>query len=163
LIQRYPQGTLTKVAAVYDTPFWRSNGLTGAVLDTGGPVSASFDDSPPSGSPGVLFGFVGGDNARSYNAMSPSARQSAVINQFTTWFGSQAANPVAYFDTNWSAEVWTRGCPVGIRRWARCSPTAPRSGSRWAGSTGPGPRRRRTGTGTWTAPFARASALPPRP
>jgi len=114
LIQRYPQGTLTKVAAVYDTPFWRANGLTGAVLDTGGPVSASFDDSPPSGSPGVLFGFVGGDNARSYNAMSASARQSAVIDQCTTWFGAQAANPTAYFDTNWSDEVWTRGCPVGI-------------------------------------------------
>jgi monoamine oxidase len=52
LMQRYPQGTLTKVAAVYDTPFWRSSGLTGAVLDTGGPVSASFDDSPPERLPG---------------------------------------------------------------------------------------------------------------
>lgn len=114
LIQRYPQGTLTKVAAVYPTPFWRANGLTGTVLDTGGPVNASFDDSPPGGSPGVLFGFVGGDNARSYNALSPSGRQSAVINQFVTWFGPQAANPTAYFDTIWSEEVWTRGCPVGI-------------------------------------------------
>ena len=37
-----------------------------------------------------------------------------MINQFTSRFGSQAASPVAYFDTNWSAEVWTRGCPVGI-------------------------------------------------
>jgi monoamine oxidase len=114
LIQRYPQGTLTKVAAVYPTAFWRDAGLTGTVLDTGGPVNASFDDSPPEGSPGVLFGFVGGDNARSYNAMSPSDRQSAVINQFVTWFGSRAASPTAYFDTNWSDEVWTRGCPVGI-------------------------------------------------
>ncbi len=105
LVQRYPQGTLTKVAAVYPTPFWRDNGLTGAVLDTGGPVSASFDDSPPSGSPGVLFGFVGGDNARSYNAMSASDRQAAVINPYTSWFGSQAANPTAYFDTNWADEV----------------------------------------------------------
>jgi monoamine oxidase len=114
LIQRYPQGTLTKVAAVYPTPFWRDSGLTGTVLDTGGPVNASFDDSPPEGSPGVLFGFVGGDNARTYNAMSPSGRQSAVIDQLVTWFGSQAANPTAYFDTNWSEEIWTRGCPVGI-------------------------------------------------
>jgi monoamine oxidase len=114
LVQRYPQGTLTKVAAVYSTPFWRANGLTGQVLDTGGPVSASFDDSPPDGSLGVLFGFVGGDNARSYNAMSPSARQSAVLNQYATWMGSEALNPQAYFDTIWSEEVWTRGCPVGI-------------------------------------------------
>jgi monoamine oxidase len=114
LIQRYPQGTLTKVAAVYPTPFWRAAGFTGTALDTGGPVNASFDDSPPDGSLGVLFGFVGGDNARSYNAMSPSARQSAVLNQYATWFGAQALNPTAYFDTNWSDEVWTRGCPVGL-------------------------------------------------
>ncbi len=114
LVQRYPQGTLTKVAAVYPTPFWRANGLTGQTLDTGGPVSAAFDDSPPDGSLGVLFGFVGGNNARSYNAMSPSARQSAVLNQYATWFGSQALSPLAYFDTIWSQEVWTRGCPVGI-------------------------------------------------
>jgi monoamine oxidase len=121
LTQRYPQGTLTKVAAVYDKPFWRDAGLTGQILDTGGPVSATFDDSPPDGSPGVLFGFVGGDNARAYNAMSPAARQSAVIDQYVGWFSSQssalgaaARNPRAFFDTNWSAEVWTRGCPVGI-------------------------------------------------
>jgi monoamine oxidase len=121
LTQRYPQGTLTKVAAMYDRPFWRDAGLTGQILDTGGPVSATFDDSPPDGSPGVLFGFVGGDNARSYNAMSPAARQSAVLNQFVSWFSSQSAALGAearkargYFDTNWSAEVWTRGCPVGI-------------------------------------------------
>jgi monoamine oxidase len=121
LTQRYPQGTLTKVAAMYDTPFWRDAGLTGQVLDTGGPVSASFDDSPPDGSPGVLFGFVGGDNARSFNVMSPAARQNAVLQQFVSWFSSQSAALGAaakqargYFDTNWSAEVWTRGCPVGI-------------------------------------------------
>jgi monoamine oxidase len=114
LIQRYPQGTLTKVAAVYPGPFWRAGGLTGTVLDTGGPVNASFDDSPPEGAPGVLFGFVGGDNARGYNALSPAARQSLVVNQFVSWFVSEAANPIALFDTNWSDEVWTRGCPVGI-------------------------------------------------
>ena len=69
---------------------WRSNaaGLTGQVLDTGGPVSASFDDSPPDASLGVPFGFVGGNNARSYDAMSPSERQSAVLNQYETWMGS---------------------------------------------------------------------------
>jgi monoamine oxidase len=114
LTQRYGQGTLTKVAAVYKRPFWRDEGLTGTALDTAGPVSASFDDSPPDGSPGVVFGFVGGDYARQYNRMSPSQRSSAVINQFAKFFGNQAKSPVAYFDTSWSSEQWTRGCPVGI-------------------------------------------------
>jgi monoamine oxidase len=114
LTQRYGQGTLTKVAAVYDTPFWRAQGLNGTAVDTGGPVSATFDDSPPDGSAGVVFGFVGGDNARSYAAMSPSARRQAVLNQYANFFGPQALNARAFFETSWSAEQWTRGCPVGI-------------------------------------------------
>jgi monoamine oxidase len=28
--------------------------------------------------------------------------------------GAEARKARGYFDTNWSAEVWTRGCPVGI-------------------------------------------------
>jgi monoamine oxidase len=113
-MQRYGQGTLTKVAAVYNRPFWRDAGLTGTALDTGSPVSATFDDSPPSGSPGVVFGFVGGDNARQYNALSPTQRSSAVLSQFATFFGPQAKNPISFFETSWSGEQWTRGCPVGI-------------------------------------------------
>jgi monoamine oxidase len=114
LTQRFGQGTMTKVAAVYKSPFWRAAGLSGSAVTTDGPVTATFDDSPPSGSPGVIFGFVGGDFARSYNAMTPAARKSAVLNQFVTFFGSQAANAVDFFETSWSGEQWTRGCPVGI-------------------------------------------------
>jgi monoamine oxidase len=62
----------------------------------------------------VLFGFVGGDNARSYNTMSFAARRSAVLNQYAGWFGPEAMNAINFFDTNWSDEMWTRGCPVGI-------------------------------------------------
>jgi monoamine oxidase len=119
LMQRYGQGTLTKVAAIYDTPFWRAGGFNGTAVDTGGPLSATFDDSPPdateSSGPGVIFGFVGGDNARSYNSMSRSARQTAVLSQLQNYFQSvQALKPNAYFETSWSGEGWTRGCPVGI-------------------------------------------------
>ncbi len=118
LMQRYGQGTLTKVAAVYDRPFWRDAGLTGTTVDTGFPVSATFDDSPPFASssqgPGVIFGFVGGDNARAYAAMSASDRQAAVLKQYATYFGARALNPTAFFETPWSGEQWTRGCPVGI-------------------------------------------------
>ena len=114
LTQRYGQGTLTKVAAMYDRPFWRDAGLTGQVITTGGPVSATFDDSPPGGAPGVVFGFAGGDNARSYAALSPAGRRNAVLNQFAAFSGSKALKPRQFFETTWSGEQWTRGCPVGI-------------------------------------------------
>ncbi len=114
LTQRYGQGTLTKVAAVYDRPFWREQGLNGTAISSSGPVTTTFDDSPPGGDPGIVFGFVGGDDARSYAAASPAARRAAVLAQFATFFGPRARSPRAYFETSWSGEQWTRGCPVGI-------------------------------------------------
>jgi monoamine oxidase len=114
LTQRFGQGTMTKVAAVYKSPFWRDAGLSGMAVTTDGPVTATFDDSPQSGTPGVIFGFVGGDWARQYNAMSPAARKAAVLTQFVTFFGSQASGAIDFFETSWSGEQWTRGCPVGI-------------------------------------------------
>ena len=114
LTQRFGQGTLTKVAAVYDRPFWREEGLTGQAFSTSGPVSATFDDSPPGGSPGVVFGFVGGDDARRYATMTPGARRHAVLAQYADFFGARALRPRAFFETAWSSEQWTRGCPVGI-------------------------------------------------
>jgi monoamine oxidase len=114
LTQRLPQGTLIKVAAVYNRAFWRDAGLTGTAVSTDGYVNATFDDSPQSGSPGVVFGFVGGDNARVFSRLSPADRRSAVLNQFVQFFGGQASNPIDYIESNWSAERWTRGCPVAI-------------------------------------------------
>ncbi len=114
LTQRYGQGTLTKVAAVYDRPFWRDKGLTGQAVATGFPVSVAFDDSPPGGRPGVVFGFVGGDNARRYAELSGGDRRAAVLSQLAAFFGPEARHPRSFFETSWSQQQWTRGCPVGI-------------------------------------------------
>jgi monoamine oxidase len=114
LTQRYGQGTLTKVAAVYDRPFWRAKGLTGSAVATGFPISVAFDDSPPGGHPGVVFGFVGGDNARRYAGLEAADRRAAVLSQLETFFGPEAIRPRSFFETSWSEQQWTRGCPVGI-------------------------------------------------
>jgi monoamine oxidase len=114
LTQRMPQGTLIKVAAVYDKPFWREDGLNGTALSLNGPVNATFDDSPPDGKPGVVFGFVGGDAARGFTRMTPAERRAAVIRNFKQFFGPKAGRPREYFETNWTREQWTRGCPVAV-------------------------------------------------
>ena len=49
---------------------------------------------PPSGSPGVLFGFVGGDQARKFAKLSTGrARREAVLGNFVTYFGDEARKP----------------------------------------------------------------------
>jgi monoamine oxidase len=114
LTQRLGQGTLTKVTVVYDTPFWRAKGLSGTATSADGLVAATFDDSPESGRPGVLLGFIGGDSARVYEGMSPAAGRAAVLDELAALFGPEASSPTAYHDTRWTNERYTRGCPVAI-------------------------------------------------
>jgi monoamine oxidase len=114
LTQRLPQGTLIKATAVYDSPFWRDAGLNGSVVSYEGPANTTFDDSPPGGAKGVVFGFIGGNEARSFAAMSKADRRAAVLRNFRKYFGPKASHPREYFETNWSEKTWTRGCPVAI-------------------------------------------------
>jgi monoamine oxidase len=114
LTQRMPIGSLIKTIAVYDKPFWREQGLNGQVTSDQGPVKAMFDASPESGSPGVLLGFVDGDDARPLTDKSPGERASAVLQSYARYFGSAALKPRKYLDAPWGREIYTRGCPVGI-------------------------------------------------
>jgi monoamine oxidase len=113
LIQRMPHGTLVKAEAVYDRPFWREQGLSGQAVSDTGPARTTFDNSPPDGRPGVLFGFIGGHDAREWMQLSPGARRSAVLENFATYFGERARHPRLYIEENSAAEErWIRGCPT---------------------------------------------------
>jgi monoamine oxidase len=113
LLRRMVPGHLMKLEAVYDTPFWRAQGLSGQAVSDGTPVGITFDNSPPDGSPGLLFGFIGGDQARAMAKLSPTARRDAVLANFATYFGEEARRAVSTFEMDWTREAWTRGCPVG--------------------------------------------------
>jgi monoamine oxidase len=112
LIQRMPAGTLIKAEAIYPTPFWRQGGLTGQAVSDTGPARTTFDNSPPDGSPGILFGFIGGEDARTWWQRPLEQRRAAVLDNFATYFGAQARNPVDYVEDNAASEEWIRGCPT---------------------------------------------------
>jgi monoamine oxidase len=113
LTQRMPQGSVIKYEAVYPKPFWRDLGLNGYANSDRAPVSLTYDNSPPSGTPGVLLGFVESAEARRLGRMPTAARRRAVIGAFERLFGSRAAQPSKLFEQNWSNEPWTRGCYTG--------------------------------------------------
>jgi len=114
LLQRYPQGWLIKCEAVYDTAFWREDGLSGQAVGDTGPATSTFDTSPPGGKPGVLIGFVGGDQARDWGPRVRARRRRGVLESFARYFGERALHPRSYLEMDWATEVWTRGCPVGF-------------------------------------------------
>jgi monoamine oxidase len=112
LTQRMAHGALTKCAAVYPEPFWREQGLSGQAVSDRGPVSTTFDNSPPDGSPGVLLGFIAGAEAIRHARRSEADRRRLVLESFESLFGPDAAQPGIYLETAWAEEEWSRGGPV---------------------------------------------------
>ncbi len=110
--QRMPPGSMVKTTAVYERPFWRDDGLSGEGVNEQGPVVATFDNSPPEGSPGVLVGFVGGRDAREFAKLGKSERRQAALGCFEALFGPKARAAEQYIEQDWSAEQWSGGGPV---------------------------------------------------
>ena len=107
-------GTLTKVFAVYDEPFWRRDGLSGETLSDQGLASMTFDLSESADGPGLLVGFVGGRDAVTYAGMGASERRAAVLDGYRRLFGERALRPEAWTDRQWSEQRWISGGPVAF-------------------------------------------------
>ena len=112
LTQQMPQGLTTKCHAIYDAPFWRASRLSGEAVSARGPVGVIYDNSPPDGSPGVLVGFVTGDEARAVADLRAEDREAIVLDCFVRFFGERARTPTRFIEQSWEREEWTRGCPT---------------------------------------------------
>jgi len=132
-------GRLIKCLALYETPFWREDGLSGEAVTDAGPVTLTFDSSPRDGSAGVLLGFVGGPEAVTAAALAPEERRAAVLACFERLFGPRATRPLRYAEQDWAAEEWSGGGPTsnfGPGGWTRCGPALrePTGNVHWAGT-----------------------------
>jgi monoamine oxidase len=139
LTQRVPAGSVIKFNVAYDRPFWRDDGLTGQANSETGPVKVVFDNSPPSGTPGVLLAFLEGAHARTLGRVPADDRRAAVLANLVEYFGPRASEPVDFVELDWSAEEWTRGCygahfPTGV--WTQYGPAlrTPIGRLHWAGA-----------------------------
>jgi monoamine oxidase len=110
LTQRTPMGSVIKCNAIYDEPFWRAEGLSGQATGDGDGARVVFDNSPPDGKPGILLGFLEGDEARRLGRAGPELRRRAVLDSFVRYFGPKAANLVDFVELDWQAEPWSGGC-----------------------------------------------------
>jgi monoamine oxidase len=113
LLVRYTPGDMIKAQLIYDRPWWRDKGLSGQIVVDSGPIGASYDNTPPSGAPGVILGFIGGRQAVRYRALSEADRRRALIDELAATLGDEARSPTDFFEMDWTAEAWTRGCPTG--------------------------------------------------
>ncbi|MGH9285126.1 MAG: flavin monoamine oxidase family protein, partial [Acidimicrobiales bacterium] len=91
-----------KCAVAYTTPFWRAAGWSGSAYSHAGPLYEVHDACGPGGAPAALWGLVAGDPV--LRAMAPGERVQLVLAQLERLFGPGAADPVEYFERDWSAD-----------------------------------------------------------
>jgi monoamine oxidase len=113
LTQRVPMGSVIKVHAIYEEPFWREEGLSGFVVSDRGPVTIVYDNSPEDGSPGVLVGFIEGEQARSWARRNRADRRAGVLACLADYFGERAGRPRELLERSWADEEYSGGCFAG--------------------------------------------------
>lgn len=94
-----------KLIAVYDSPFWRDEGLSGHARSACGPMVEIHDASMPGGS-AALFGFVGVP-AHLRRTLSDEALRAKCLAQLVRLFGGQAAAPKAQLFKDWACDPFT--------------------------------------------------------
>jgi len=94
-----------KVTAVYETPFWRTQGLSGDGMSRLGPLGEIHDASPEDESQGALFGFVAWPAQQRKDAGDQLIPY--VIKQLQQLFGPQAASPLEVQVQDWATQTCT--------------------------------------------------------
>jgi monoamine oxidase len=110
LIHKMPAGTEVKTVAIYDEPFWRNDGVTGATVATDDLIEVTLDTTQPGHGQGVVGTYSAGPRARALWASGERERRATLLHMLSTRLGPKAAHPVEVLELNWSEERWTRGC-----------------------------------------------------
>jgi monoamine oxidase len=113
LIHQVPAGTEVKMVAVYDEPFWRHDGISGATVATDDDIEITLDTCQPNHSQGVVAGYAAGPRARSLAALGQAERRDVFVQMLMRRLGPRASSPVEVLEQNWVQEEWTRGCSMG--------------------------------------------------
>lgn len=112
--QRAPMGSTIKLHVVYPEAFWRKKGMSGMVISEDDDVSLTVDNSPPSGKPGILGGFLEGQEARKWAGKSDEELKKLLVETYVKFFGPEAASPIAFYKADWGNEPWSRGCFTSV-------------------------------------------------
>jgi putrescine oxidase len=97
-------GQVIKVHATYETPFWRDAGLSGTAFSPYEVVHEAYDNTNHDEPRGTLVGFVSDLQADAVLALSAERRKEVILSSLSAYFGTQAASPLTYFESDWTSE-----------------------------------------------------------
>ena len=105
--------TAVKCIAVYESAFWRGAGLSGLAFSQVGPLIEVHDSCTADGSTAALWGFL--SPSHDVRDLGVEDRTHAVFDQLGRLFGPEAADPVRYFERDWSDDPYTNDVVVWLR------------------------------------------------
>jgi len=126
LARRMVHGQVVKLAALFASPFWREEGLSGWAA-TDGPIRAILDASPPDGGAGVLSAFAVARDAVELSTLPAARRRELLERTLVELFGPRA-RPELIVEHDWLRDPWsqgghggggTPGAWTGLGRWMR--------------------------------------------
>jgi len=109
LHQHLSMGFVIKVHAVYETPFWREDGLSGTAFSPYELVHEAYDNTNFEDPRGTLVGFVSDEDADGVFTLSAEERKTRILTSLSHYYGDKALSPVVYYESDWGSEEWTRG------------------------------------------------------
>ena len=127
--QHQSLGLVIKVHAVYDTPFWREDGLSGTGFGSSEIVQEVYDNTNHQDSRGTLVGFVSDAKADAMFELDEQERRAKILESIAHYLGPKATEPVVYYESDWGSEEWTRGAYAasfdlgGLHRYGKDSRT----------------------------------------
>ena len=107
--QHQSLGLVIKVHAVYSTPFWREDGLSGTGFGAGSLVQEVYDNTNHGDTRGTLVGFISDEKADAVFELNADERRRAILESIAGFLGDKALEPEVYYESDWGSEEWTRG------------------------------------------------------
>ena len=105
---RLPRLPLVKAAMLYPRPFWRADGLNGAMQSDRSPIQLVFDNSPEDASMGVLSCFL--SVVECPHLADRKLREEGLKEELARYFGPKALDATGYVEKDWAADPWSTGC-----------------------------------------------------
>jgi monoamine oxidase len=113
LLRRMVAGPVLRMQLLYDTPFWRDQGLTGETFAPESAVPITIDQTPYPGTPGLLSAYAFGPGAVELAKLESSTRRELCLRTLAERLGPQTLRPADYLETDWSKQQWSLGGMVG--------------------------------------------------
>jgi monoamine oxidase len=113
LIESMEMGTVIKSHAVYDKPFWRQAGLSGAMTCLDEIVELSVDNSVPGSERGIVTSLIHADRAKTLLQLSDVERRDVILKAYANVFGEKALTPLHYTDYSFTNNPWIGGAYSG--------------------------------------------------